>query len=310
MRTGTMAATLCLATAVCGSALADGSTEQAARLFKTASDSYARHDFREAARQFESAYRVAPRGAAIYDAGLAWEQAGEPARAADDFVTAIGNADTSSQQRSDASAHLKALEARLARLVVTGPADAHVTVDDGSAASLPLGVHLVPGTHALFVQYAGGRTESRDIDASAGAEVVVRLTAPAAADSADEPASASPHREAAPPHADDSASMRRTLSWVSLGGAGLAAVLGVYFYVQGSNAVSSLSSQGPLPPTNPKNQSLQDEALTDRTATQVLAVVSVALAATWAVLYFTSSPSGSSTSLRIGPASAALHVTF
>jgi tetratricopeptide (TPR) repeat protein len=307
MRTGLIAATLCLATALSGSARGDGSTDQASRLFKAGTDSYARRDFREAARQFESAYRIAPRGAAIYDAGLAWEQAGEPARAADDFATAIGNGDTNSQQRSDATARLKALEARLARLVVTGPADAHVTVDDGSASSLPLGVHLAPGTHALFVQYAGGRTETRDVDARAGAEVVVRLASPAVAASTDEPSSPSPPHEPPPRAADDGASTRRSLAWISLSGAGLAAVLGVYFYVQGSNALSSYEA----PPADvPAKQNLHDEAVTDRTAAQVLAVVTVALAATWAVLYFTSSPSGSSTSLRVGPESAVLHVTF
>jgi hypothetical protein len=304
MRTATIAATLCLATAASGSARADGGTEQAARFFRAGTDSYARRDFREAARQFESAYRIAPRGAAIYDAGLAWEQAGEMPRAADDFATAIGNGDTSSQQRSDAAARLKALEARLARLVVTGPADAHVTVDDGSASSLPLGVHLAPGTHALFVTYAGGKTESRDIDARPGAEVVVRLTAPADAASASEPASHSPRET--PSHAsdDEGASTRRTLAWVSLAGAGVASIAAVSFYVAGLNALSQYKNN------QPTSNSLHDQAVTDRTVTQVLGVFAGALGATSLVLFLTSSGSASATSLRIGPTSASLHVTF
>lgn len=307
MHKATIAATLCLATALYGSARADEPTEQAARLFRLGTDSYARHDFREAARQFESAYRIAPRGAAMYDAGLAWEQAGELPRAADDFAIAIGNGDTSSQQRSDATARLKALEARLARLVVTGPADAHVTVDDGSQATLPLGIHLAPGTHALFVTYAGGGTESRDIDARAGAEVVVRLTAPATADATPQPAppSQAPPTEGPGPASDDgSTSTRRTLAWLSLSGAGLAAVLTVYFYVQGENALSQYEQGRDM------SGSLHDQAVTDRTAAQVLAVATVALGATSAVLFLTSRGTGASTSLRIGPASAALRVTF
>jgi hypothetical protein len=303
MRTATIAATLCLVTVASGSARADGSTEQAARLFKAGTELYARHDFREAARQFESAYRIAPRGAAIYDAGLAWEQAGEMPRAADDFATAIGNGDTSSQQRSDATARLKALEARLARLVVTGPADAHVTVDDGSASSLPLGVHLAPGTHALFVTYAGGKTESRDIDARPGAEVVVRLTAPATAASGEEPATPSPRET--PSHAfdDEGASTRRTLAWVSLAGAGVASIAAVSFYVAGENALSQYEPAE-------TNKSLRDQAITDRTVTQVLAVFAGALGATSLVLFLTSSGSASATSLRVGPTGASLHVTF
>jgi hypothetical protein len=305
MRTAAIAATtLCLATAASGSALADGSTEQAARLFRAGSESYARHDFREAARQFESAYRSAPRGAAIYDAGLAWEQAGEIARAADDFASAIGNADTSSQQRSDATARLKALEARLARLVVTGPADARVTVDDGSESSLPLGVHLAPGTHALFAKYAGGRTESRDIEAGAGGEVVVRLTAPGDAASDQEPPTRPPRETASPAPDDGGASTRRTLAWVSAGGAGVASVVAVVFYVQGHNALQQLVNGGDI------DAGLRDQALTDRTVSQVLAGFAVALAATSVVLFLTSSGSSSATSLRVGPTGAALRVTF
>ncbi|HEX8789431.1 MAG TPA: hypothetical protein VF765_00665 [Polyangiaceae bacterium] len=306
MRTITIAATLCLATAVSGSARADESTEQAARLFKAATDLYTRHEFREAARQFESAYKIAPRGAAIYDAGRAWEQAGEPARAADDFAVAIGNGDTSSDQRSDATARLKALEARLARLVVTGPADAHVTVDDGSASSLPLGVHLVPGTHGLFVTYAGGRTESRDIDAQAGAEVVIRLTAPASTQATDTPVSSGPAPEAPPPSGDGGASLRRMLAWSSLAGAGLVSILAIYFYVQGENALSEYKN-------DLTSGSLHDQAVTDRTVTQVLAGLTVALGATSA-FFFLWSPSPSSTapstSLRVGPSGASLRVTF
>ncbi|HTQ43834.1 MAG TPA: hypothetical protein VMI75_13825 [Polyangiaceae bacterium] len=301
MRTATIAATLCLATAASGSARADESTEQAARLFRAGTESYAHHAFREAARQFESAYRIAPRGAAIYDAGLAWEQAGETARAADDFATAIGNGDTSSQQRSDATARLKALEARLARLVVTGPADAHVTVDDGAESSLPLGVHLAPGTHALFVTYAGGRTESRDIDARAGAEVVVRL---AGVGSGQDPEVPAP-RETPPPRSEESGtSTRRTIAWISLVGAGVTALTGVYFYAQGDNALNRFEDGGSI------DKGLHDQAITDRTVTQVLAGVTGALVATSVVLFLTSSGSPSPTSLRLGPTGACLRVTF
>jgi len=306
MRTATIAATLCLAMAGSGSARADEPTDQAARLFKAGTDSYARHDYREAARQFESAYRVAPRGAAIYDAGLAWEQAGEMPRAADDFATAIGNGDTSSQQRSDAASRLKALEARLARLVVTGPADAHVTVDDGSATTLPLGVHLAPGTHALFVTYAGGRTESRDIDARPGAEVVVRLTAPAGAGSGQESAGPSLRETPAPASDDGGASMRRTFAWISLAGAGVASVVAVYFYVQGVNALNQYEGS----PSDGTDRSLHDQAVTDRTVAQVLGVFAGALGATSLVLFLTSSGPSSATSLRVGPMSASLRVTF
>jgi hypothetical protein len=286
-------------------ARAADATAQAARAFRAGSDAYERRDFREAARQFESAYRIAPRGAAIYNAGLSWAEAGELAHAADDYATAIGHADATPVQRSDATARLRALEARIARLVVTGPPDARVAIDDGPATSLPLGLHLLPGQHVLRIAYASGATQSRTIAAKAGAEEVVRVSEPAPATS-----SGSSAPVAAPwgqPDAATGPATRRTLAWVALGGTAFASALAAYFYVQGNSALSRFEAGMNT------DAALHDQATTDRTLAQVSSVVAAGLGIAAIVLYVTSAEPSSPpppASLRVGPGAAALRVAF
>ncbi len=297
---------LCFTAGIAGMAQAEEPKEAAARLFRAGTDAYARKDFREAAADFESAYHTIPRGAAVYNAGLAWEGAEELTRAADDYAAAVGSSDASPAQRSDAASKLKALEARVGRLVVTGPADARVTVDDGADAGLPLAVHLSPGHHTLAIAYASGASRSRGLEARAGEEQVVRLDEPAAA-AADEPREDrhEPKRGQSSA-ADDGAATRRTLAWVAAGGAVVASGLAFAFYETG---LSALNKYEP----GDVDGSSRAQAVNDRTAEQVSWVVAGAFAVTAVVLYLTSSgssPAPATTSLQVGPTGAQLHLSF
>ena len=307
MRRLILVTALCFtATGIAGMAQAEEPKEAAARLFREGTDAYARKDFREAAADFESAYHTIPRGAAVYNAGLAWEGADELARAADDYAAAVGSSDASPAQRSDAASRLKALEARVGRLVVTGPADARVTLDDGADAGLPLAVHLSPGHHTLAIAYASGVTRSRGLDARAGEEQVVRLDE-AAATAADEPKDDRHEpKRAESSAADDGAATRRTLAWVAAGGAVVASGLAFAFYETG---LAALNKYEPAD----SDRSFRAQAVSDQTAEQVSWGVAGALAVTAVVLYLTSSGSQSTsptTSLRVGPTGAQLHLSF
>ncbi len=307
MRRLTLVTALCLtATGIAGLAHAEEPKDEAARLFREGSEAYARKDFREAAGDFESAYHTIPRGAAVYNAGLAWEGAEELARAADDYAAAVGSSDASPAQRSDAASRLKALEARVGRLVVTGPADVRVTLDDGADAGLPLAVHLSPGPHKLAIAYASGVTRSRRLEARAGEEQVVRLDEPEAAD-ADEPKEDrhEPKRGSSF-SGDDGAATRRTLAWVAAGGAVVASGLAFAFYETGLSALNQYEPQD-------RDPNSRAQAVSDQTAEQVSWVVAGAFAATAVVLFLTSSgssPAPAKTSLQIGPAGAQLHLSF
>jgi hypothetical protein len=303
-------------------ACAEGAVEQAARSFRAGAEAYARGDFTTAARAFEAAYRMAPRAAAAYNAGLAWQGAGDPARAADDYATVVGAHDEGGARRDDAAARLKALESKLARLVVTGPPGTHVSVDGAPEALVPLTGHLAPGRHAVRASFVDARSESRAFDASAGEEVELRLPDPPAAP-APVAAAPPPAREVAaaapadrwtlqaerPP--DGGASLRRTAAWVALGGAVVAAGAAVVFYEQG------LSARDQFAGTGQTDASLRDQATTLRTLTQISWGVAGALGVAAGVLLWTSSsssavssPGGRSASLWIGPRGIGLSGVF
>lgn len=329
MRRLLIAASIALGTAAGQPARAQDATEQAARTFRTGAGAYARGDFAAAARAFEAAYRMAPRGAAVYNAGLAWEGAGDPAHAADDYAATVGALDARPEQRADASSRLRALEARLSRLVVTGPPDAHVSVDGAPDAPLPIGVHLAPGRHALRATYANGRGESRAFEADAGGEVEVRVgepseppsastapappappppasTARAARRSSEEPAPAARRPPRAERPADDpGAATRRSLAWVALGGAVVASGAAILFYEDGLAARNRFTSGGSA------DTDLHDQAANLRTLSQVAWGVAGALGASAFVLFLSSSTASPvTTALRVGPRGLDLRIRF
>jgi len=299
---------LCFAAAgTAGVARAEEPKDVAARLFHEGSEAYARKDFREAARAFESAYHTIPRGAAVYNAGLAWEGAEELARAADDYAAAVGSSDATPAQRSDAASRLKALEARVGRLVVTGPAGTRVTLDDDADTGLPLAIHLSPGHHSLAIAYASGVTRSRGLEASAGQEQVVRLDEPAAGGAEEPKDDRHEAKHAESSAAGDGAATRRTLAWVAGGGAVVASALAFAFYETGLSALNTYQKSGYM------DGSSGAQATNDKTAEQVSWGVAGAFAVTAVVLFLTSSgssPSPAATSLQVGPTGAQLHLSF
>ena len=118
-------------------ARAEDPKAQAARDFRGGSEAYARHDYRTAARLFDEAYRVVPRGAAAYNAGLAWESAEEPARAADDYRRALEASDLGAAERADATGRLRALVARGGVEQAVKPAEAPATTDTRGTTETP-----------------------------------------------------------------------------------------------------------------------------------------------------------------------------
>src|SRR5262245_59201878 len=87
----------------------------AAQFFKAGMAAHSRHEYRAAALAFEEAFRRAPRGPTIYNAGIMWEAAKEPARAADDYARAVAQGGLDGDQAATAAARLRELEASLGR---------------------------------------------------------------------------------------------------------------------------------------------------------------------------------------------------
>jgi hypothetical protein len=283
----------------------DDAKAQAARSFQTGSEAYQRKDFRGAGRAFDDAYRIAPRGAAAYNAGLAWEGAGERIRAADEYTRALEASDLGPAERADATGRLRALERTLARLSLTSPDGTRLVLDDVELPASSATVHVEPGTHALRAEYPGGRGESRTVLARAGVEQSVKLgppvdDAPAPPVDAppepvvhDRPSAPPPHREGTPA----AASPDRTPMWIALGGALVAAGVAIALYEGGLTARNEFVNDGSTDP------SLRNQATTLRTGTWIAWSAAGVLAATGAVFYLTSSPSTQATSPATSTAS-------
>ena len=287
----------------------------AARAFQAGSQAYARGDFRAAAADFDEAYRLDPRGAAAYDAGLAWEAAGEGARAADDYARALRTADLGNVERADTTGRLKSLESRIGRLSVSAPDDAEVSVDAVDVTGRAQGMHVMPGTHAIRVRHGDGRVEARSVRVGAGELAEVRLDWPASAspDAGSPPAPTPSHeprpRPVATTEPGSSPSTMRILSYVAIGGAAVASGIAIATYETGLSAVNQFVQDGSRDPA----RRAQAENL--RTATWVSWGFAGAFAATGVILFLTSPPSSTSASapaaaLELLPGGVRLSVGF
>jgi hypothetical protein len=158
---------------------AQDTTHAAAQSFQQGSAAFARKDFRRAALLFETAYRLAPRAAAIYNAARAWESAGEPARAADAYAIGLstsGKGGLQGAQAVDARGKVAELEKSLARVDVRAPPDAQVSIAHIERAAAPFSLHVKPGEHEVRATYAGGRVDARRISVVPGGHVGIDLT--------------------------------------------------------------------------------------------------------------------------------------
>jgi hypothetical protein len=211
---------------------ADELKARAARLFHEASDAYARGEFAAAASSFEESDRWVPRGAAIYDAAVAWEAAGDAARAAQDYESSVDRPDMSADQVTAARRQLQVLAVRVGALEVFAPAGAHIAVGAREGAGPRLRLYLEPGAHEIVVTSPGAAPERRTVDIAAGQSQSAHFEAP----------TPPPETRAAVPASHSSA--RRTWGWITLGSGVAFAGAAVYFGVRTLDERSALISSG------------------------------------------------------------------
>ncbi len=270
-----------------------------------------------AAHSFETAAALGRQPSAHHAAGLAWELAERPERAADAFARALagGGEGLSPQEAAVAKDHLDTLERALGTLDVKAPAGWSLQLDGSVEAPAPAKLHGAPGVHTLAVVAPDRPIARRDVRIELGKttalalkdEPLVRVVTepgkpegvPAA------PSSASP---AAPPRivtveAPASGQVRRAVGFTALGlgvaSLGAALVLGLET-IDARNAFNASPSR----PLYDHEQTLQTWTNVTLIAGAVLAVGGVVLVV-W--------PSGSSDA-RVGlapaPGGGALVGTF
>jgi hypothetical protein len=281
---------------------------------------YDRGEYYAAALAFEEAYRRSPRGAAIYNAGRAWERAKDRARAADAFAAALASQDFLGRDAAIARERLAALEPGLATIAVRGPPAATVALDGAERGELPRVLHVTPGQHEVRATRRDGTVAVRSVSVAAEEAVTV------AVDDAPEPprpdpvaraanATASPPTPARDGPAADSTRMP-TWGWLTLGGAG---VLGVTYAVLYFGVVVPDKSAYQAKESDPASKFADRSAAHDRWQTDMTATIAVGAAAgVCAVLagvaFFALRDRGPasrpSVTLRLSPVSVSAAATF
>jgi len=272
----------------------------AAQFFRAALAAYDRHEYRAAALAFEEAYRRVPRSAAMYNAGRSWEAAGESARAADAFATALASGEFDEHDAHVARERLQDLEPPLGRLAIEGPASATVSLDGIDRGSLPRKLHLAPGPHRIEVRRSDGSVVVRATEVKAGELVSITV--------GDVPAQPPPPPPPAPPLPPPTPerTLMATWGWVSLAATGVLGVTGAVTYVKFASDRSAFDAGGD------HNASIHDNAGAARTATYVLWGLGGACAVATG-LALTLSPrrqSGPSAEMRVGPGWASMTTLF
>jgi len=160
-----------LSLAVCPAiSFAQGDTSEegaaeAKKQFAIGSKAFSAGRFPEAAQAFEAAAAARPNAVALYTAALAWEQAPQSERAADDYGRALDlpAGGLSPQQTNTARERVTALEKTLGTLAITGPDGYKVQLDQFTEAPVPVRLHGTPGTHSLSVRAPGKAPDKREV---------------------------------------------------------------------------------------------------------------------------------------------------
>jgi len=112
--------------------------------------------FVEAAQHFEMAASLRPHAVALLTAGLAWDAAGQPDRAADALARCMDMPGLDAKQSAQAHERLAQLEKTLGTAQIIGPEGTRVQLEGASTWLLPARIHAAPGTKVLHVMPPAG----------------------------------------------------------------------------------------------------------------------------------------------------------
>ncbi|NUO54528.1 MAG: hypothetical protein HOV80_37265 [Polyangiaceae bacterium] len=146
-------------------ALADDAAAQ--RHFEAGQVAFVKRHYEEAANEFEAAHAESPHPAALFNAGVAWSQAGKAAHAANCLSTALAGEGLSTEQTTDAKKRLAAATPSLAKIKVTAPRGSVVRLDDHCPASPPVELFAEEGDHVVSVVLRDGKRLTRQVTAPA-----------------------------------------------------------------------------------------------------------------------------------------------
>jgi hypothetical protein len=177
----TFAVALVLAGASLAPALAraqDAPTDVAAEArqqYQQGTQAFQQKRYQEAALHFEAAASFRTSSVALYTAGLAWDLASKPERAADAYARALEVGGLDPKQNSLAKDRVAQLETTLGTVAVAAPEGWRVQLDTFTEVPTPARLHAGAGMHGLSVRAPGKPIERRDVTLQAGKVVTIEL---------------------------------------------------------------------------------------------------------------------------------------
>lgn len=265
---------------------------QAAEADKRARAEFAAGDYRAAALSFEKANALAPYPQLRFNAALAWERAGDEARAANGYESALSRGGLDAEREATARRALTVLKERLAYLQIRSPIGGVVSIGHMARAAIPLNTHLAPGEYTIAIEMPGGAKRSEQLVVRAGEvrELSFEESAPTVGPT---PRREATTRERDPqPRSVETGSNRATWGWVMIGGA--VALSGAATYT----GLRTLQAADDYGASNETDADIRDEGVRYRTLTNI-AIGGAAVCAGLGVYLLVSGDSNTTGSARL-----------
>lgn len=149
--------------------------EQAASLFADAERAFADRDYASAAALFLRADEKAPHASVMYNAAVSWDYAGDRARAADSYQTALERDGLTPQQQAQAEKRLDELGQDLGLVHVAKPVGGLASIDRIERRPIPFQFFLEPGSYQVELETATGAETTTDITVIPGQTLRLEL---------------------------------------------------------------------------------------------------------------------------------------
>jgi hypothetical protein len=148
---------------------------EARQQYQQGTQAFQQKRYQEAALHFEAAASFRTSSVALYTAGLAWDLASKPERAADAYGRALEVGGLDPKQTGLAKDRVAQLETTLGTVAVAAPDGWRVQLDTFTEVPTPARLHAGAGVHGLSVRAPGKPIERRDVTLQAGKLVTIEL---------------------------------------------------------------------------------------------------------------------------------------
>jgi len=225
---------------------ADAAVE-ARQQYQQGTQAFQQKRYQEAALHFEAAASFRTSSVALYTAGLAWDLASRPERAADAYGRALEVGGLDPKQQGLAKDRVAQLETTLGTLAVTAPDGWRVQLDTFTEVPTPARLHAGAGVHGLSVRAPGKPIERRDVTLQTGKLVSIELKdEPRIVSKVEpEPVKPQPVVEPPPPPPPRPYWITRRVVGVGVGGVGIAALGSAIILGTSANSAKSAYDAGP-----------------------------------------------------------------